>query len=125
MAAHNRCIQREIQRLVKEVEVITVEHESWMQTIWEHEMIRDISSWKELAEVAWAAHEGKQPSQRESKKRNREGCTGKVVLQEVENADEKDEDESAGRLGRMPSACEKCTKLGSRSDDDKGEGRVL
>ena len=44
-AAHNRCnefIQREIQHLVEEVEVITVEHESSMQMIWEHEMIRDI-----------------------------------------------------------------------------------
>ena len=34
--------------------MITVEHENSMQTIWEHEMIRDKCSWKELAEVAWA-----------------------------------------------------------------------
>ena len=27
------------------------------------------------------------------------------------NADEKDENELTGKLGRMPSACEKCTKL--------------
>jgi hypothetical protein len=38
---------------VMEVEVITVEHEKSMQTIWEHEMIREICSWKELAEVVW------------------------------------------------------------------------
>jgi hypothetical protein len=57
-AAHNRCnrfIQREIQRLVKEVEAITVEHENSMQTMWDYEMLRDICSWKELAEAAWAA----------------------------------------------------------------------
>ena len=71
--------------------MITVEHESSMQTIWwEHEMKRDICSLKELAEAAWAAHEGEQPSERESKKRSREGGTGGKTLQGVENADEND-----------------------------------
>ena len=126
-AAHNRCnrlIQREIQRLVEEVEVITVEHESSMQTIWEHEMIKDICSWKELAEAAWAAHEGEQPRQRESKKRSREGGTGGRTPQGVENADEKDEDEAAGRLKRMSGASDKCAEQCWRSDDDEEEGRV-
>ena len=94
-----------MRRLVMEVEVITVGHESSvMQTIWEHEMIGDICSWKELDEAAWAAHEGRQPSQRESKKRNREGGTGKGVLQgvdEVVSADDKDENEVTDRLGRI------------------------
>ena len=126
-AAHNRCnrlIQREIQRLVEEVEVITVEHESSMQTIWEHEMIKDICSWKELAEAAWAAHEGEQPRQRESKKRSREGGTGGRTPQGVENADEKDEDEAAGRLKRMSGASDKCAEQCWRSDDDEEEERV-
>ena len=61
-----------------------------MQTIWEHEMIRDICLCKELAEAAWAAHKERQPSQRESKKRNWEGGTGKGVLHGVGNTDEKD-----------------------------------
>ena len=96
-----------------------------MQSIWEHEMPGDICPCKELAEAAWAAHERRQPSQKESKKRNREGGTGKGVLRgvdEVVSPDEKDENETTGRLGRMQSACEKCTKLCSRSDDDQGEG---
>ena len=104
--------------------MIKVEHESPMQMIWEHEMIRDICSRKELAEAAWAAHEGEQLSQRESKKRSRERGTGKRVLQEVENADEKDEDEAAGRLERMSGASDKCANQCSRSDDEEGEGRV-
>jgi hypothetical protein len=41
--------------------------------------------------------------ERESKKRNREGVTGKRVLQEVGNADEKDENQSTDRLERMSS----------------------
>jgi hypothetical protein len=61
-----------------------------------------------LLTLPLAAHEREQPSQRESKKRNREGGTGKRVLQEVENADEKDEDEATGRLERMSSAGDKC-----------------
>ena len=90
--------------------IITVEHESAMQMIWEHEMIEDICSWKlsieELAEAAssGATHERRQPSQRESNKRNREGGTGKRVLQGVGNADEKGEDEATDRLERMSSA---------------------
>ena len=87
-------------------------------------MIRDICSWKELEEAAWAAHERKQPSHRESKKKNREGGTGKKVLQEVGNADEKDENEATDRLERMSSACDKCANQCSRSDDEEGEGRV-
>ena len=50
--------------------------------------------------------------------------TGKGVLQGIVNADEKDENEVTGRLGRMLSTCEKCRKICSRSDDDKGEGIV-
>ena len=110
LPAHNRCnqfIHPEIQHLVKEDEVITVEHQSSMQTIWEHDMLRDMSSWKELAEAAWAAHGRKQPSQRESKKRNREGGTGKGVPQVVGNADEKDENDAIDRLERISSACDK------------------
>ena len=54
-----------------------VEHESSTQTMWEHVTIRDICSSKELADAAWVALEGTQLSLRESKKRNREGGTGR------------------------------------------------
>ena len=99
-AAHNRCnrlIQREIQRLVEEVEVITVEHESSMQTIWEHEMIKDICSWKELAEAAGAAEEGGRLRHREFTQRSRAGGIGGRKPLEDESADEKERAEAAGR----------------------------
>ena len=105
--------------------MITVEHESSMQTTWEHEMIRDICSWKELAAAAWAAHGRKQPSQREStEKRNREGGTGERVLQEVGDADGKDEIEVTDRPERMSSACDKFANRCSRSYDEEREGGV-
>jgi hypothetical protein len=81
-------------------------------------------SWKELVESGWAAHEGEQPSQRESKKRSGEGGTGGRTPQGIENADEKDEDEAASRLERMPGAIDKCANQCLRSDDDEEEGRV-
>ena len=56
--------------------------------------------------------------------RNREGGTGKRVLQGVGKADEKNENEATDRLERTSSACDKCTGPCSRSDDDEGEGKV-
>ena len=101
-----------------------MEHGSSMQSIWEHEMPGDICPCKELAEAAWAAHERRQPSQKESKKRNREGDTGKQVPQDVGNADEKDENETTDRLERMSSACDKCANRCRRTDDEEREGGV-
>jgi hypothetical protein len=83
-----------------------VEHESSKQTIWEHEMTRDICLWKKLAEAAWAAHE-----------RRREFTRKEAKIQE-------DEPKRRHREKGMPSACEKCTKLCSRNDDDEGEGNL-
>ena len=94
--------------------MITVEHENSMQTIWEHEMIRDICSWKELTGEAWAAHEGEHPSQRQSTQKNLKGGKGKRVPQGVGNTDEKDKHELTDRLKRMSSTCDKCAKLCSK-----------
>ena len=54
---------------------------------------------------------------------NTEGGTGKIVLQEVGNADEKDENEVTERLERMSSACDKRANRCS-SDDEEREGRA-
>ena len=57
--------------------MITVEHESSMQTIWEHEMIRDICSCKELSEAAWAAHERINPVSENPRRGSRKESLGK------------------------------------------------
>ena len=71
--------------LGKEVTVITVEmlcDGSSIQTMWEHETIRDVCSWEELGDEGRGGHEGKQLSQREPKKRNRRRGGGyKIVYQ--------------------------------------------
>jgi len=59
-AAHNRCnrfLQREVQRLVEEVEVLKEEHEESMKGLWEREELREVCLWSELAEVAWQQRE--------------------------------------------------------------------
>ena len=70
-AAHNRCnrlIQAEIRRLVKEIELVTVDQELPMQKIWEHALVKDVCSWSELADAAWEEWQ-RNTKQRGSKKR--------------------------------------------------------
>lgn len=88
--------------------------ESSMRTIWGHEKTREMCKWKELADAAWLAHDEKQPCQRESKKRIREGDTVEKELQRVVNADENEGNELTGRLEKLKAAYEKCAKSCSR-----------
>ena len=50
---YDRLIQGEIRRLVKELELVTVDQEMSMQKIWEHTLVKDVCSWLELSDAAW------------------------------------------------------------------------
>ena len=117
-AAHNRCnrlIQAEIRRLVKELEVVTVDQEMSMQKIWEHASITDVCSWSEVAEAAWKEWQ-RRASRERSKKRDRQGMVAREIVTEASDTSDGEEErkEAEPPQAGVAEACSQCASLCSR-----------
>ena len=125
-AAHNRCnrfLQREVQRLVKEVEVLTEEHEESMKGLWEREELREVCPWSELAEVAWQQREEGPPSSRCVGKRDQDGELRQAGTPRRDGRQDVDGDRREDNCG-MLNTCEVCAAECQRGGGKPaGEGR--
>jgi len=109
-AAHNRCnrfLQREVQRLVEEVEVVTEEHEESMNGLWERQELREVCPWSELAEAAWQQREEGQLSSRGVGKRDQDGELRQAVTRRKDVTQDADGDGREDNCN-MLNACEVC-----------------
>ena len=125
-AAHNRCnrfLQREVQRLVKEVEVLTEEHEESMKGLWEREELREVCPWSELVEVAWQQREEGPPSSRCVGKRDQDGELRQAGTPRRDVRQDVDGDGREDNCG-MLNTCEVCAAECQRGDGKPaGDGR--